>query len=201
MLQHMLQLVNNCHYLMHGLTGPNARRANSKTVNAARQSSAGKEMAWSLVSPSPVWSPDGRWIAYLKFKPRPNNEDHWIEIFNLEHGTKRVALSEPRLDGWGFLWLPDGRLLYAMDEPPPSQNSSNFWVSSIDLSTGRFVGRATRITSGDQGDGTARTHQPRQRSRPAQYRVASEKEQKLGQGFVLVSSKFIKGRKHYLAKS
>jgi Tol biopolymer transport system component/DNA-binding winged helix-turn-helix (wHTH) protein len=98
---------------------------------------------------SPVWSPDGRWIAYMKFKPGPNNEEHWIELFNLEQGTKRVVLSEPRLDGWGFLWLPDGRLLYAMDEPPPSQNSSNFWAASINLSTGRFVGTATRITSGD----------------------------------------------------
>jgi hypothetical protein len=35
----------------------------------------------------------------------------------------------------------------------------------------------------DQGDGTARTHQPRQRSRPAHYRVASEKENKLGPVF------------------
>jgi Tol biopolymer transport system component/DNA-binding winged helix-turn-helix (wHTH) protein len=98
---------------------------------------------------SPVWSPDGRWIAYMKFKHGPNNEEHWIELFNLEQGTRQVVLSEPRLDGWGFIWLPDGRLLYAMDEPPPSQNSSNFWAASIDLSTGRFAGTAARITSGD----------------------------------------------------
>jgi len=99
---------------------------------------------------SPVWSPDGRWIAYLKFKPGPNNgEQHWIELFNLERATKWVVLSEPGLEGWGLSWLPDGRLLYAMDELPPSQNSSNFWSSSIDLSTGRFVGMAARITSGD----------------------------------------------------
>jgi hypothetical protein len=34
-----------------------------------------------------------------------------------------------------------------------------------------------------QGDGTARTHQPRQRSRSAHYPVASEKENKLGPVF------------------
>jgi DNA-binding winged helix-turn-helix (wHTH) protein/Tol biopolymer transport system component len=97
----------------------------------------------------PVWSPDGRWIAYLKFKPGPDNHEVWIELFNLEQGTKRVVLSDPHLEAWGFIWLPDGRLVYAMDEPPPSQHSSNFWVASIDLGTGRLVGTAARITTGD----------------------------------------------------
>ena len=43
--------------------------------------------------------------------------------------------------GWTFV--------YAVYEPPPSQNSSNFWAARIDLSTGRFVGTPARITSGD----------------------------------------------------
>jgi Tol biopolymer transport system component/DNA-binding winged helix-turn-helix (wHTH) protein len=98
---------------------------------------------------SPVWSPDGRWIAYLKFKSGPNDSEVGIELFNLEQGTKVVVLSDPHLEVWGFIWLPDGRLVYAMDEPSPSQNSSNFWAASIDLSTGRFVGTPTRVTSGD----------------------------------------------------
>ena len=58
----------------------------------------------------PVWSPDGRWIAYVKFKPGPNTEEDWIELFNLEQGTKRVVLSDPHLEclgvhlvaGWTF---------------------------------------------------------------------------------------------------
>jgi Tol biopolymer transport system component/DNA-binding winged helix-turn-helix (wHTH) protein len=98
---------------------------------------------------SPVWSPDGRWIAYLRFKPGPYTEEDWIELFNLEQGTKKVVLSDPHLSVWGLTWLPDGRLVYVVYEPPPSQNSSNFWVASLDLSTGRFVGTAARITSGD----------------------------------------------------
>jgi Tol biopolymer transport system component/DNA-binding winged helix-turn-helix (wHTH) protein len=98
---------------------------------------------------SPVWSPDGRWIAYLRFKPGPYTEEDWIELFNLEQGTKKVVLSDPHLSGWGLSWLPDGRLVYVMYEPPPSQNSSNCWAASLDLSTGRFVGTAARITSGD----------------------------------------------------
>jgi Tol biopolymer transport system component/DNA-binding winged helix-turn-helix (wHTH) protein len=98
---------------------------------------------------SPVWSPDGRWIAYVRFRPGPYTEEDWIELFNLEQGTKRVVLSDPHLSVWGLIWLPDGRLVYVVYEPPPSQNSSNFWAASLDLSTGRFVGTAARITSGD----------------------------------------------------
>ena len=97
----------------------------------------------------PVWSPDGRWIAYLKFKLRTDVHDMQIELFNLQQGTKKVVLSDPSLEAWGFIWLPDGRLIYAMDEPPPSHNSSNLWVARIDLSTGRFAETPARITSGD----------------------------------------------------
>jgi Tol biopolymer transport system component/DNA-binding winged helix-turn-helix (wHTH) protein len=98
---------------------------------------------------TPVWSPDGRWIAYLRNKLGPDGEEPWIEILNLEQGTTRAVLSEPRLSAWGLMWLPDGRLLYALYEPPPSHNSSNFWAARPDLSTGRPVGTPVRITSGD----------------------------------------------------
>ena len=98
---------------------------------------------------SPVWSPDGRWIAYVKFRTGPDTEEGWIELFNLEHGTRRVVLSDPHVSVWGLIWLPDGRLVYVVYEPPPSHNSSNFWAARLDLSTGRFVGTAERITDGD----------------------------------------------------
>jgi len=98
---------------------------------------------------SPVWSPDGRWIAYVTHKSDDDDtEGTRIDLFNLKQGTSKVLLSQP-VEGWAMTWLPDGRLVYAMDEPPPSRNSSNLWVASIDLSTGRLVGTAARITSGD----------------------------------------------------
>ena len=98
---------------------------------------------------SPVWSPDGSWIAYVRNKPEPNAEENEIDLFNLKQGASKVLLSQQPVEGWGMTWLPDGRLVYAVDEPPPSQNSSNFWVARIDLSSGRFAGTAARITSGD----------------------------------------------------
>ena len=70
---------------------------------------------------SPAWSPDGRWIAYVKLRYGPYNNEAWIELFNLEHRTRSVAVAEPRLD-WALKWLADGRLLYSVDEPPPSHS-------------------------------------------------------------------------------
>jgi eukaryotic-like serine/threonine-protein kinase len=97
---------------------------------------------------SPGWSADGRWVAYEKFRPGPYTSEGQIELFKVEQGSKSVVLAEPRLD-WGLKWLPDGRLLFSLDEPPPSQNTSNLWALSIDLGTGRPAGKPVRITSGD----------------------------------------------------
>ena len=52
---------------------------------------------------SPAWSPDGRWIAYVKLRYGPYNNEAWIELFNLEHRTRSVAVAEPRLD-----WASNG---------------------------------------------------------------------------------------------
>jgi len=87
---------------------------------------------------SPVWSPDGRWIAYQKFRYGAFSIRAEVELLNLEHGTKSVVISEPRLN-FGFKWLADGRLLYAVDEPPPSRNTSNFWAVGVDSATGHLV--------------------------------------------------------------
>jgi serine/threonine protein kinase len=97
---------------------------------------------------SPMWSPDGHWIAYDKFRYGAYSNEAWIELFNLEHGTSSVIITQPRLE-WGLEWLADGRLVYAVAEPPPSQNTSNFWALPIDPNTGRPRGTPLRITGAD----------------------------------------------------
>ena len=97
---------------------------------------------------SPVWSPDGHWIAYDKFRFGAYSNEAWIELFNLEHGTSSEIITQPRLEG-GLEWLADGRLIYAVAEPPPSQNTSNFWALPIDPNIGRPRGTPLRITSAD----------------------------------------------------
>jgi serine/threonine protein kinase len=97
---------------------------------------------------SPVWSPDGHWIAYDKFRFGAYTNEAWIELFNLEHATRNVIITEPQLE-WGLEWLGDGRLIYAIAEPAPSQNSSNFWAVNVDLTTGRSTSVPSKITSGN----------------------------------------------------
>ncbi len=97
---------------------------------------------------SPVWSPDGHWIAYDKFRFGAYTNEAWVELFNPEHATRNVVITEPQLE-WGVEWLPDGRLLYAIAEPPPSQNSSNFWAVNVNPTTGRSSGAPVKITNGD----------------------------------------------------
>jgi eukaryotic-like serine/threonine-protein kinase len=96
----------------------------------------------------PVWSPDGRWIGYEMFRLGSGSNEGSLEIFNVERGSRSVVIADSRLD-WGLKWLPDGRLLFSLDEPSRNQNTSNFWGMTIDLNTGRPAGKPFRITSGD----------------------------------------------------
>ena len=97
---------------------------------------------------SPVWSPDGHSIAYMKQEFETYASSGAIELFNLEQGKEKAVLKDPRLDV-GLRWLPDGRLLYVMFELPPNQGNSNIFASTLNSATGAFEGQPERITSGE----------------------------------------------------
>jgi len=97
---------------------------------------------------SPVWSPDGHSIAYLKQQFAWFTSAGSIELLNLEQGKEKAVFTDSRLDA-GLRWLPDGRLVYVMFELPPNQTSSNIFVAMVNSATGTFEGGAERITSGE----------------------------------------------------
>jgi len=47
----------------------------------------------------------------------------------------------------GAVWLSDGRLLYSAKEPKSPSGACNFWALSIDLRTGRPIGKPQRLTN------------------------------------------------------
>jgi serine/threonine protein kinase len=96
---------------------------------------------------SPVWSPDGRWIAYVKIRFTAHSAEGSVETFNLGSSKSNVIVSDPLADA-GLSWLPDGRLLYSRDEAV-NGTDSNFWAVRVNSHTGQVAGAPTRITNGD----------------------------------------------------
>jgi Tol biopolymer transport system component/DNA-binding winged helix-turn-helix (wHTH) protein len=98
-----------------------------------------------------TWAPDSRKIAYVKFKYHPGTKqsDAEIELANVEDGRLDVLLSDAHL-GPGLAWCPDGRLIYSLEERPPSQDDFNLWSLRINNHTGHLLGAPLRIT-GDPG--------------------------------------------------
>lgn len=97
---------------------------------------------------SPVWSPDGHSIAYIKQRFEMNGSTRSIEVLSLGQAKEKTVFTDPRL-GVGLRWLPDERLLYEMFELPPNQNNSNLFASILLSATGTFEGQRERVTSGE----------------------------------------------------
>ena len=100
---------------------------------------------------SPVWSADGKQIAFLRGVYRPGTMDiaPQIEILDLPSGVRKVVLAAPRL-GPALAWVSD-HLAYVLGEAPPNQNDSNVWWMKIDAQTGKPAGTPTRLTSSQGG--------------------------------------------------
>ncbi|HET7443011.1 MAG TPA: protein kinase, partial [Terriglobales bacterium] len=111
-------------------------------ANQKKIGSAGENYLYA----SPTWSPDGRWIAYLKVQFSSFSSLGSIQTFDLEHDTSKLAFEDSQLDT-GLSWLPDGRLLYARDEST-NGTDSNFWTVHIN-NRGQVSGTPTRVTNGE----------------------------------------------------
>ena len=102
----------------------------------------------NTVVASPAWSPDGKSLAFERIHFKQFTGGAELQLLNLQTGTEKTILSEPRLTG-ALNWLPDGRLLYSMFDSTTSQSSSDFYAAKLDAATGRWEGPATRVTAGD----------------------------------------------------
>ena len=97
---------------------------------------------------SPVWSADGKQIAFLRgiYRHGEYGVEPQIEILDVASGERKVVMSQARL-GPALAWTND-HLVYVLDESPPNQNDSNAWSVKIDPRTAKPLGTATRLTTG-----------------------------------------------------
>jgi len=96
-----------------------------------------------------AWSPDSRRFADVRVKM--DLSEIVLETRDLDGGDVRPVLSDPRLmiggvGGFPVAWLPGGRLVYALTEPPPNGRDANLWETRLDPVTWKPMGPPRRLS-------------------------------------------------------
>ena len=91
-----------------------------------------------------AWSPDGRRILY----PHIDGAGHSFVSRDIEAASSRTVIPSSQARGIiQILWLTDGRLIYARDEPQAIGNISNLCAVRLDRHTGEPVEKPRRLTN------------------------------------------------------
>jgi DNA-binding winged helix-turn-helix (wHTH) protein/Tol biopolymer transport system component len=105
------------------------------------------------------WSPDGKRIAYRRLRLATKTyAEYTLETRELTGGTPSILISNRQSYFYAsfsanfgvaedFCWMPDGRIIYAVREPPPKNRDRNLWQIAVDQKTGRPRGQPRRITN------------------------------------------------------
>jgi serine/threonine protein kinase/Tol biopolymer transport system component len=90
------------------------------------------------------WSPDGQRALYRKI----DEAGQRLLTRDLKGGSPIPILSPPEANRLNdFLWLPDGRVIYALVEPDPDEHTCNYWQIRIDPRSGEPIGESRRLTN------------------------------------------------------
>jgi serine/threonine protein kinase/Tol biopolymer transport system component len=92
------------------------------------------------------WSPDGRRLAYVRYRRTPEKLPVTIETRDLESSAPTVLFSRASdFSSTDLDWLRDGRLIFTREEDADS-NSCNLWTLQLDLHTGHSNAPPERLT-------------------------------------------------------
>lgn len=90
------------------------------------------------------WTSDGRRLAYIKFHETAERFEVAIESRDVKGGPSTTILAGSGIED--FRLLPNGRMIYSLDEPAPNAWMCNFWDVQIDEGAGRVSGQPRRLT-------------------------------------------------------
>jgi hypothetical protein len=96
------------------------------------------------------WSSNGQRFAYVKARRGREADIVTIETRDLNGENPTVILSDPRLitgGATGLAWLPDGRLIFSLQNPTSNQFENNIWAIRTDTRTGRPIGEPRQVTA------------------------------------------------------
>ena len=91
------------------------------------------------------WTPDGQRVVYLKFHNAPEKFEAVIESRDLKGGPPVTVFPGGGVED--FRWLPDGRMIYSLDEPDPNAWMCNLWQARVDARTGELQEKPARLTN------------------------------------------------------
>jgi serine/threonine protein kinase len=103
-----------------------------------------------------AWASNSRRLVFVRLKGDSNSpQDLALESVDVSTGQRSEILHNKDLvSPYGasdVLWLPDGRLLFELREPPPNVATTNLWVIQVDVSSGKARGSPARVTSEGSG--------------------------------------------------
>jgi serine/threonine protein kinase len=94
-----------------------------------------------------IWTPDGQRVLYIQSDGSPDGSNDSVLSRDLKGGPIITFLSPSQLKEMADLsLLPDGRLIYAVKEPPPMSDTCNYWVTRIDPRTGQTIEQSRKLT-------------------------------------------------------
>jgi serine/threonine protein kinase len=87
------------------------------------------------------WSPDGSRLAYFR------TGTDTLQTRDIKGGPAKQVMSFAEVGFHDFLWLPDGRILYAIEDPDPNGSTCNYWQARISPGTGELIEKPRRVTN------------------------------------------------------
>jgi serine/threonine protein kinase/Tol biopolymer transport system component len=94
-----------------------------------------------------IWAPTGRRIAFWRFHQQAEKSEVTLESRDLQGGQPTTIWSGQKTYFFGgSCWLRDGRIIYALAEPP-NLFDSNLWEIKTDPQTSEPSGKPKRITN------------------------------------------------------